>query len=187
VSTPIPATPTSIVALAELTSALQRQLASGGAATDALVWTDGDSEVVVYPSQSKVVLQPGLILVEVRLAADQSGTTPVALVIPISVGQSAEDAALIGVTEDVPRGNALLASRWGAVVQNAVWHALVQVGEEKAPVVAGRTTPHVNGLFADAQQVTFLYERTTAVIRPLEPVPLEPRLPPGGIPRPGLR
>src|SRR5882672_1589154 len=100
-ATPTPSAPLKVVALTELTSALQRQMASGSPVTDAIVWTDGDSEVVIHPSLTKVALQLGLVLVEVRLVTDQSGAAPVPLVVPLSVGRSADDGALTAVTEDV--------------------------------------------------------------------------------------
>lgn len=65
------------------------------------------------------------------LECDQTGRTP--LVVAFALGSDASTgAALVAVTEAFPRGNPLLAARWGAVVRNAAWSALLQLALDHA-------------------------------------------------------
>jgi hypothetical protein len=39
---------------------------------------------------------------------------------------------LLAATDEYPRGNALLAARWGAAVRNAAWSAFLQLASDHA-------------------------------------------------------
>jgi len=143
-----------------LANELARQLARGGKPGTPVVWTHGDSEALVQPARTRVALQPGLLLVDLVIDTDQTGTAD--LVIALRVGASARDATLVAVTEETPRGNALLAARWGAIAQNEVWDALLRVGQVQLRRRENTAQRVVAGLFANARSLTFLATRAVS-------------------------
>ena len=64
------------------------------------------------------------VLISIDLETDQTGRTP--LVVAFSLGHD-DKGALIAATDEFPRGNGLLAARWGVQVQQAAWNALLQL------------------------------------------------------------
>ena len=148
------------VGLDRLAIALARQLARGGKPETPLVWTNGDSQVLVHPAKTRVALQPGLLLVELVLDTDQTGVAN--LVIALRVGASAQDATLAAVTEEAPRGNAVLAARWGRIAQNEVWDALVRAGQAQLREQENAAQLVIAGLFANAKGLTFLATRAVS-------------------------
>ena len=141
----------------ELASSVRRELAADEDSSQTVVWTDGDAEVVLYPERLRAALRPGLVLLEARLAADQTGAQPAPLTVPFSVGKGIPDAALFAVTEEVPRGDPLLAARWGTLVQDALWLAILRTGESRRPPAATRTPPTLLGLYAESDALTYLF------------------------------
>jgi len=122
---------------ATLATALARRLAptealpaKGFGAPGPVVWTDGGDEVLVLLPSLKVALRDRLIVVSLDLASDQTGSA--SLVMPFGVGGARDPAGLVAATEELPRGNALLVGRWGRIVQEAVWAALLQVVDDYA-------------------------------------------------------
>jgi hypothetical protein len=107
-----------------LTRALRRQLSSSEDRASPVIWSEGDSEIVVYSQELRVALQPGLTLVELPVASDQTGKS--ALVVAFSIGKSPQDATLLALTESTLRGDPLLASRWSYAVQEVLWQALLK-------------------------------------------------------------
>jgi hypothetical protein len=61
---------------------------------------------------------------------DQTGRT--SLVVPFALGNATDPAGLVAVTDHYPRGNGLLASRWGEAVQAAVWSTVLGIAKEHA-------------------------------------------------------
>jgi hypothetical protein len=96
----------------------------------AVVWTDAGDDILLHLSALRVVLRSGLIVVSVDLECDQTGRE--ALVMPFSVAASRDQAGLLAVTEELPRGNGLLVGRWGKLLQDAVWQALLAIVQEYA-------------------------------------------------------
>jgi hypothetical protein len=121
---------------ATLSAAIARRLGSpdalpaGFAAPGAVVWVDGADEVVVHLPSLRVALRDRLVAVSVDLEADQTGRET--LVMPFSVGGPRDPAGLIAATEALPRGDGLLVGRWGRIVQDAVWSALLAVVDDYA-------------------------------------------------------
>ncbi|MDM0043055.1 hypothetical protein QTH91_01040 [Variovorax dokdonensis] len=116
---------------ATLAAAVARRLASpealpaGFAAPPPVVWVDGADEVLVHLPDVRVALRDRLIAVSVDLECDQTGRET--LVMPFAVGGARDPAGLIAATESLPRGDGLLVGRWGRIVQDAVWAALLGV------------------------------------------------------------
>jgi len=95
-----------------------------------VVWVDGGDEVVVHLDSVKAQIASGSLLVAVDLEADQTGRQT--LVVALALGGADDPAGLVAVTDDLPRGNGLLAARWGGPLQAAVWGALVDLAQQHA-------------------------------------------------------
>ncbi len=96
-----------------------------GTAPMQVVWYDGDSEVLVHLDRTRVVVQPGLVLVAMTLESAQTGAGE--LLVPFAVGAPGSPAGMVVVTEPRPRGPAALADRWGEAVTAAAYRALLDV------------------------------------------------------------
>jgi hypothetical protein len=88
-----------------------------------VVWTDRGDDVLIYLNSTRVKLLDRMLYVSVDLETDQTGRTP--LVCAFAFGTPEDPAGLVAVTDEFPRGNGLLASRWGEALQAAVWNALL--------------------------------------------------------------
>ncbi|HVE80351.1 MAG TPA: hypothetical protein VNA89_15910 [Gemmatimonadaceae bacterium] len=139
----------------ELADALRRQLAADGVPEQPVVWTDGDAEAVLYPELLRLALRPGFVLLEARFATDQTGERPVPLIVPFSVGSTSHDAALVAVTEDAPRGDPVLAARWGTLTQDALWSAVLAAGADRRP--PARPALALIGLYAETDALVYLF------------------------------
>lgn len=123
----------------ELSTLLQSRLAgtpasgiASGAAAPApttVVWVDRGDEVVVHLDGVKTEIAGDCMLVSIDLETDQTGRTP--LVVAFALGSS-EAAGLVVATDEYPHGNAVLAARWGPMVQAAAWSALLSVASDHA-------------------------------------------------------
>jgi hypothetical protein len=96
-----------------------------------VIWVDQGDEVLVHLDSVAIRYVGETLLVSMDLESDQTGRTP--LVVPFALGgNSAAGATLVAATEEFPRGNALLAARWGAPVRDAAWSALLQLAADHA-------------------------------------------------------
>lgn len=104
---------------------------AAGAAPSPVIWVDGGDEVLVHLEsvQTKMV-DGGVLLVSVDLETDQTGRTP--LIVRLALGVSGQAAGLVATTDAFPTGNGMLAARWGTVLQNAVWAALLGLAQDHA-------------------------------------------------------
>ena len=107
-----------------------RYAAPGQPPPPRVVWTDGDSEVLVHLDKTEVVTFPGLVLIALTLETDETGRGQ--LVVPFAVGSPDSPAGLVAVTEARPRGPSPLADRWGEAVTAAAWLALLDVAHAMA-------------------------------------------------------
>lgn len=90
--------------------------------TGQVIWVDAGSEVLVHLDSTAAHLADGLLLVSVDFECDQTGRTP--LVAAFGMNHGADAAGLFCTTDELPRGNGILASRWGRIFQDALWAAL---------------------------------------------------------------
>jgi hypothetical protein len=113
------------------TAAIAATPIAAGAAPLPVIWVDGGDEVLVHLEsvQAKMV-DGGVLLVSVDLETDQTGRTP--LIVRLALPVSGQAAGLVATTDAVPTGNGLLAARWGTVLQNAVWAALLGLAQDHA-------------------------------------------------------
>jgi hypothetical protein len=90
-----------------------------------IVWTDRGDEVLLHLNSLRTTLTDRMVYVSLDLETDQTGRTP--LVCAFALGNADDPAGLIAVTDELPRGNGLLASRWGESLQIAIWSALLGI------------------------------------------------------------
>jgi hypothetical protein len=95
-----------------------------------VIWVDQGDEVLVHLDSIRARVLDRLLLVSLDLEADETGRA--SLVVPLALGKAADPAGLVAVTDDYPRGNGVLASRWGNAVQAAVWSSVLALANEHA-------------------------------------------------------
>lgn len=95
-----------------------------------VIWVEAGDEAVVHLDSTKVRMLDRTLLVSVDLETDQTGRTP--LVVVLALGNPGDPAGLVATTDDLPRGNGLLAARWGRALQASVWATLLSMAREHA-------------------------------------------------------
>jgi hypothetical protein len=113
------------VALYRIAFAAAAQVPSTAPAGAAVVWADGEHELLVYPDQVRVLFHDGFVLVGITVYTEQTGRVEVS--VPFAVGSESAPAGLMIATEPVPRGPALVVERWGDQLIAAAWQALVHL------------------------------------------------------------
>lgn len=100
------------------------------AATDKVVWVDNGDEVLVHLDSMRTRVLDRMLLVSVELETDQTGRSP--LVVAFALGGGDDPAGLVAVSDELPRGNPVLAARWGRALQAAVWASLIGLASDHA-------------------------------------------------------
>jgi len=95
-----------------------------------VIWVDNGDEVLVHLDSTKTQIVQQTLLVSVDLETDQTGRQT--MVVVLALGDGTDNAGLVGTTDELPRGNALLAARWGQALQASVWAVLMQLAQEHA-------------------------------------------------------
>jgi hypothetical protein len=95
-----------------------------------VIWIDRGDEVLVYLDSVRTQIVGGMLLVSIDLETDQTGRA--SLIVALALGGADDPAGLVAVTDDLPRGNGLLASRWGRILQDAVWGSLTGLAADHA-------------------------------------------------------
>ncbi len=95
-----------------------------------VIWVDAGDEVLVHLNSANVRILDRMLLVAVDLESDQTGRA--SLVVVLAVAGEGEPAGLVATTDELPRGNALLAARWGRALQAAVWASLLGLAKDHA-------------------------------------------------------
>jgi hypothetical protein len=112
-------------ALYSIAFAAAAQVPSTAPASTAVVWADGEHELLIYPDRVRVLFQDGFVLVGITVYTEQTGTVEVS--VPFAVGSASAPAGLMIATEPVPRGPAIVVERWGDPLIAAAWQALVHL------------------------------------------------------------
>jgi hypothetical protein len=117
-----------------LAAAFTNELGAGSGGGDPVIWAAQGSEVIVYPDSVDVRLRPGLLRASVDLASDDTGrvTQPVEL----ALAYPGEAPNFTATAELAPAGDPIIAGRWGRLVQNAVWSAVLNLAGPEALGVA---------------------------------------------------
>lgn len=132
----------------------------------ALIWTSGDSEVLVEPAKTRLALRPGLVLVELRMVTDETG--PGTLLLAFSIGDEPENAQLLAVVEDIPRGTAGLVSRWGETAQEIVWSAIRETALGSWRRRFPRRSLDLVGLYTDGNALSGVFAKPASPAQVLE-------------------
>jgi hypothetical protein len=140
-----------------------------------VIWVDAGSEALVHLDSVRVKIADRMILISIDLETDQTGRT--ALVTVFAVGGPGDPVGLLAVTDELPRGNGLLAARWGSAVRNACWAALLSLLND---VAAGRHLAPI-GIAAVAGSAQFVAGQPIVIPSGT----LTPRPLPGGTLTPG--
>ena len=122
---------------AELRAVVQRALAgnadlpAASAARDrTIVWDDSGDQALVHLGSVVVRLVANSFVVSVDLETEQTGRAP--LIVVLAFGTERDPAGLVATTDALPRGDAMLAARWGRVLQQTVWAALIGIARAHA-------------------------------------------------------
>jgi hypothetical protein len=101
------------------------------AGVKSVIWVDRGDEVLVHLDSIRTKLLNNNLLVSVDLETDQTGRSP--LIVVLAFGSSTTDpAGLVATTDEYPRGHGQLASRWGRPLQAAVWASVISLAQDHA-------------------------------------------------------
>ena len=100
-----------------------------------VIWTHDGDEVLVELGGLAVTLARGAVDVTVDLESDETGRH--ALSVALVLGDDPRPTQVRAGIEGDVRGDAQLAARWGAVLERAVWSALLAVVDERAAAAGG--------------------------------------------------
>jgi hypothetical protein len=104
--------------------------AAGPAPAGGVVWVDGGDEILVHLDAARVRILDRTLLVSVDLESDQTGRTPLTVV--LALGSATDPSGLVATTDEFPRGHGPLAARWGSALQAAVWSSLMGLSRDHA-------------------------------------------------------
>ena len=138
------------------------RLAAEAVPPQKVVWVDNGDAVLVHLDSTQVRLLDKTLLCSVDLETDQTGRTP--LVVVFAMGDPSDPAGLVVSTDQYPRGNGLLAARWGKALQAAVWASLLGLAQDHADerglaarsiaVVRGQLSFHPSAPLSAAAAIT---------------------------------
>jgi hypothetical protein len=104
-----------------------------------VIWVDQGDEVLVHLDSLEISFAGSAVLLSLDLETDQSGRTP--MVVALALGDTPQaGGALVAATDEIPRGNALLAARWGKMLRDASWQAFLALASDHAAQTG--LTPH---------------------------------------------
>lgn len=124
-----------------------------------VVWRDAESELLVYPARTHVKFAPGFVFVELAVSADQTGDAQ--LLFAYKIGATPNEASLTAVSENRPRGDATLATRWAEPATRLVWFAMLRCGEVLLARRRSKTPLVVSGVYTLGKVLSFI---TTAPV-----------------------
>ena len=108
---------------------------AGGVGTDGrpgdtLLWQRGGNSLLVLPDQLALRLGDGVLAFSVPVQCDQSEAVEVH--VSFVVGDPKRPAGLMAVTEERPRGPAVVVDTWGEAIVAFCWHVVLQVATSLA-------------------------------------------------------
>jgi hypothetical protein len=95
-----------------------------------VIWVDTGDEVLAHLDSIQVKILDRIVLISIDLESYQTGRTP--MILSFALGNAGDPAGLIAVTDEYPRGDGALASRWGEVLQAALWSTLLGIAQDHA-------------------------------------------------------
>lgn len=119
---------------------LSRAIADAlGGGAPRVIWTDGTDEVLVHLDALEVDARDGVLVVVVDLEADDLPRERVSL--SFALGERASSPGELVATTTARVDGGVLATRWGAIAQDAVFAALESV--RRAPRPAAELDAHI--------------------------------------------
>jgi len=115
----------------------------------AIVWEHEGDAVLVHLAALAVELSAGIVLVSVPLETDQTGRGIVSC--SFAIGEAGRGGEMFAVAGELPHGDAVLVARWGRLLQEAIWSALVALVDDPSVVSGSPRHPRVRverGVFA---------------------------------------
>jgi hypothetical protein len=96
-----------------------------------IIWVDHGDEVLVHLDSVRTKLLNNHLLVSVDLETDQTGRSPLIVVLAFAASIT-DPAGLVATTDEYPRGHGQLAARWGRPLQAAVWASVISLAQDHA-------------------------------------------------------
>lgn len=129
-------------------------VADEAASSEAIVWVEGEDELLVRPGRVRIVFRDGFILVGIPVSSDQSGEVEV--LVSFAVGRPGEPTGLVMAAEAIPRGPPAVVERWGDQLVTAAWSALLEmsarmtaaagIDDQNQPLIPGAIVAHAKGI-----------------------------------------
>lgn len=99
-------------------------------ARGSVVWVDDGDELLVHLDTLAVRFSTDGIRVELAVEADDIARSSV--IVTLALGSNPRPDTVLAVAGDRPCGDELVIGRWGAVLEHAVWAAIVSAAEREA-------------------------------------------------------
>jgi hypothetical protein len=90
-----------------------------------VIWSQDGNELIVTTGKVTVDTDDGLVLVTIPVSCDQAANTTIQ--VPFAVGSVAQPAGLVAVTEERPRGPAVVVDVWAEALTAFAWRELLTV------------------------------------------------------------
>ena len=155
----------------KLQQRIQQLLVPANHSIGPVIWEDSESEVIVHVDTLRFAIKPGLALFEIHLEADGTGLVP--MIVPFTTGRDVASASLIISTEHLPRGEQLMTHRWGEIVQEHLWFALLEAGEQlkneqlkniqDKNQAAQVSAIQISGIYSNGKSISYLYSEPVSV------------------------
>lgn len=127
-----------------------------------IIWQEGESEAIFHIDKLRVSIKNSYIIFDTQLETDQSGIGN--LVVPFRIGNTVQQATLTITTESLPRGNPSIASRWGTIVQEQLWFALLNAGETFREKNLKSAELQLSGLYCEGDNLVYVFSKPTSII-----------------------
>lgn len=101
---------------------------------DTLLWQRGGNSLLVLPDQLALRLGDGVLAISLPVQCDQSEAVEVH--VSFVVGDPRRPAGLMAVTEERPRGPAVVVDTWGEAIVAFCWHVVLQMATSLAAEAA---------------------------------------------------
>lgn len=101
-----------------------------GDAPGQVVWEQRGSEALVHVDRLQVRLLERVVVAAVDLETAETGRGPV--VVRLVLGGAQDPAGLVAFTDAHVRGHPVLATRWGDIVRDVFWSALLRIARDHA-------------------------------------------------------
>ena len=119
-----------------------------------VVWTEGDSQLLIDVAHLDVEVDDGLVTIVIPVSCDQ--TQDVRITVAFAVGRADRPAGLLATTHDRPGGPPLIIDRWGEALVAFAWSTLLTAtlglsgasgaDADGAPLVTAGITASASGL-----------------------------------------